>query len=216
MSALLSIDDLIRRHHYYLDEDDECYYLFEYTARRGFNHSDGNNLIINLKKKMSTRGTSQWRYKLGAIDRIARELEDNVHLDIFEDATIVPMPPSKTVKNQEYDDRMVQIAEKAFAGIAEVRELVKCRRDMEAAHESQCRPSIEEIKENLVWGDSNPVESDKIIVLDDVLTAGAHFKAVKEFLLEEFPDKEVIGVFAARCVPPSAKDVFSEFIWDFE
>jgi predicted amidophosphoribosyltransferase len=46
----------------------------------------------------------------------------------------------------------------------------------------------------------DPVPS-LIAVVDDVLTTGAHFKAMKRILIETFPDVSVVGVFLARRVP---------------
>jgi len=41
-------------------------------------------------------------------------------------------------------------------------------------------------------------------VLDDVLTAGTHFRAMKTKLGERFPDVPITGIFIARRVfPPS-------------
>ena len=40
-----------------------------------------------------------------------------------------------------------------------------------------------------------------LVVVDDILTTGAHFKAMKRILNERFPDVPLIGVFVARRVP---------------
>ena len=49
---LTKIDDLARPDHFYLTADDECYFLGEYTARKGFAFSPTNQLILNFKKSM--------------------------------------------------------------------------------------------------------------------------------------------------------------------
>jgi predicted amidophosphoribosyltransferase len=41
----------------------------------------------------------------------------------------------------------------------------------------------------------------RIAVVDDVLTTGAHFKAIKRILKETFDEVEVLGLFLARRVP---------------
>ena len=48
--------------------DEVIHYFGEYTARKGFNHSETNQLILNFKKKMDRRGLLEWRYKTAAID----------------------------------------------------------------------------------------------------------------------------------------------------
>lgn len=40
-----------------------------------------------------------------------------------------------------------------------------------------------------------------IAIIDDVLTTGAHFVAVRNILRREFPDTKIIGLFIARRVP---------------
>jgi hypothetical protein len=40
----------------------------------------------------------------------------------------------------------------------------------------------------------------RIIVFDDVLTSGAHFKAMQSVLSERFPGAQILGLFVARTV----------------
>ena len=53
---LTRIDALARPDHGYLTEDDHCYFIGEYTARKGFAYSASNNLLLNFKKGMDRRG----------------------------------------------------------------------------------------------------------------------------------------------------------------
>ena len=50
---LSRIDDLTRSDHTFIEADDECLYLGEYNARKGYQFSETNNLIFNLKKPVS-------------------------------------------------------------------------------------------------------------------------------------------------------------------
>jgi adenine/guanine phosphoribosyltransferase-like PRPP-binding protein len=38
-------------------------------------------------------------------------------------------------------------------------------------------------------------------VVDDLITTGAHFVAVRNMLRREFPDIKIVGLFIARRVP---------------
>ena len=49
---------------------------------------------------------------------------------------------------------------------------------------------------------------DTIFIVDDVLTTGCHYKAVKQVLQRRFPDATIRGLFVARRVPKSAFDAF--------
>ena len=77
-SNLTEVDPLTRPDHSYLTGDDECFFLREYTARKGFAHSDTNNLVINLKKPMDRKGRTEWRYKGIAIRNAARAFRDAI------------------------------------------------------------------------------------------------------------------------------------------
>jgi predicted amidophosphoribosyltransferase len=49
---------------------------------------------------------------------------------------------------------------------------------------------------------------DVIVLFDDILTTGCHFKAMELVLKERFPDVEILGLFLARAVrPPEENDV---------
>jgi adenine/guanine phosphoribosyltransferase-like PRPP-binding protein len=44
-------------------------------------------------------------------------------------------------------------------------------------------------------------KSQAIAVVDDLITTGAHFVAVRNMLRREFPDIKIVGLFIARRVP---------------
>ena len=92
---ILKIDDLTRPDHTFLQQEDVCYYLGDYTARGGFGASATNDLIMNLKKPMDRQGTAQWKYKEQAVNTIARDLNSILGQKQIETATFVPVPPSK-------------------------------------------------------------------------------------------------------------------------
>ena len=101
---------------YYLEEDDICFYLGDYTPRGGYDCSDVNQLIANLKKSINRREMDDYRYKLSAIDQCASMIKDVLD-DILKQKTasiiIIPIPPSKSKDHELYDNRMIDIATKA-------------------------------------------------------------------------------------------------------
>jgi len=88
----------------------------------------------------------------------------------------------------------------------DVRELVVTRASMVPAHVSNVRPSVEELMANYEIDESAAAPEPTIIgVFDDVLTAGSHFKAVKNVLSTRFPQVPIMGIFIARRIfPPMA------------
>jgi len=97
MVKLQAIDDSNRAAHYYLTTGDECYFLHEFTARKGFGFSPGNQFIFNFKKSPTKRHEAHYQHKLNAIRwAIAtyRGLFDRI-AGVYQGATFTPIPPSK-------------------------------------------------------------------------------------------------------------------------
>lgn len=210
MSIKLSkIDELIlaNQEHYYLDSDDECYYIGEYTARKGFAFSETNQLIHNLKKSPESRGTAQWKWKEHAIQQagnlLRAVLANEPNEQWLERATLVPIPPSKVEGDPLYDDRMHRVLQELGRSLnLDIRELIRQRESTLAAHERTDRPNPSEIAENyyIVEELSEPAPV-QFGVFDDLLTTGSHFKAMKMVLRDRFQNVPVTGIFIARRVP---------------
>ena len=195
------IDDSNRGDHAYLDADDVCYYLYEYTSGRDWRFSAANGLISNLKKQVRLRGTSQYVHKGHAIRQIAAEFGSALNREWLRDGTIVPIPPSKAKTDPDYDDRMLQVC-RAIAGSAfDVRELIVSESRPAFHLDLVNRMTVGQLASHMAIDESccSPYP-DKILVVDDVLVSGTHFKAVKRRLLARFPEASVYGLFVARRV----------------
>lgn len=186
-------------------EEDECYYLREYTAHGGYGFSATNDLIHNLKKPVARRGLPEYRYKGQAINQAGRELAISINPEFLQTVTLVPIPPSKIKSDPEYDDRILHVINVMVGGMsADVRELIVQTHTLTAYHAGSVRNAVVlaqyyEIDEAL----SDP-EPTNIAVFDDILTSGAHFRAAKRILLRRFPDAKIFGFFVARVAPWSA------------
>ena len=198
---LTRIDELTRRDHWHLEPEDQCYWLREYTSHVGYQYSATNQLISNLKKPTDRKDRSEWKWKGLAIRQVAGELKSAIPERALRGWTFVPIPPSKVKGDPGYDDRMVQVVAGFCGSDSDWRELLLQQRTMVAAHETAERPSPDEIAQNLAVneGVSNP-PSERIALVDDVLTTGAHFVAAKRVLQDRFPGCQIVGVFVARRV----------------
>ena len=198
-----AVDELTRPDHYYLDEDDRCVFIGEYTARAGYQHSETNQLILNLKKGMDRRDKRDWRYKGLAIQQAGGTFAAVLNERTLDEYTFVPMPPSKAQDDPEYDDRMVQVVRAIRPGRpVDVRELIVQSLSTETAHGSTQRLRPEQLVE--IYRVDESVAEPKptaLVVVDDVLTTGAHFKAAQSVLVDRFPGVSVFGLFVARRVP---------------
>lgn len=189
--------------HWYLTASDECYFLGEYTAGTGYQGSPTNQLIFNLKKSVDRRGLPDWHYKGQAIREVATALRAAINHEFLDKITFVPMPPSKARGDPLYDDRMTQVcATVRPRPPLDVRELIVQPASTQPAHGTDDRPAPQDI-EALYQVDVALAHSprDLILIVDDVLTTGAHFVAAKSTLTRQFPTTPVVGVFVARRVP---------------
>ena len=205
-TLLTKVDATTLNDHCYLTEQDECYFLGEYTARAGFSFGPTNDLISNLKKGVDRRGKPEWRYKERAIQQAATAFRDALppppnpaRLIV----TFVPVPPSSSKDDPGYDDRLVRMLQAIRPKTPfDIRELIIQIESTEPSHTSVVRLTPDEILSNYKLDESlkEPTPS-KIFVVDDVLTLGSHFRAAKDFLSSHFPGVKVAGLFVARRVP---------------
>ncbi|SFI63606.1 hypothetical protein [Bradyrhizobium sp. Gha] len=191
------IEDKNRADHYYITEGDECLFLYEYTAGMGYAHSETNSLILNLKKK---KGAGGYTWKARGIASCAAALGPAINPKWLAEAVLVPIPPSKIKSDPMHDDRMTQVC-KAIRSEAtvDVRELIVQIRSTEAVHDGN-RLKPEEIEANYRIDEAlcGAADPKYIGVVDDILTAGAHFRAAKNVLSKRFPSSRITGFFIAR------------------
>ena len=198
------IDQLTRRQHFYLEESDVCAFIGEYTARTGFGHSETNQLIYNFKKGKERRSKPDWPYKRRAIQHIAARLERILREQALNDYTFVPIPPSKARDDPDYDDRMSQVLQLIRPKQPiDMRELIIQTESTAAAHDSEDRPGPRAIKDLYRIDEKlTSPEPVRLVLVDDMLTTGAHFKAAQSLLSERFAGVPVYGLFVARRALP--------------
>lgn len=204
-AKLRKFDDTNREDHYFLRPEDDCYYFIEFTARKPYSYSAENGYIANLKKSPLKRNTYQWPHKVRAMNEAAQTLFRELPNDWLADSTFVPIPPSKAKDHPEYDDRMLQILSQMQN--IDVRELVYQEESMDATHVSENRHSINTLAANYRINEEliNPPPTH-IVIIDDMMTAGAHYRAMRRVLRRQFPGVPISGVFIARRVFPKDQE----------
>jgi hypothetical protein len=209
-ASFRKITDLERPDHYYLTPNDDCYFLGEYTAREDHSHSTTNQIIKNLKKKPSTRGTGQWWHKENDMRRVATIMRSALVQNIIPSLTFVPVPPSKLATDPEYDDRMLQISRQISPN--GTRELLKATSSRETRHIGSNKRDPAELRATLAIDARyvSPTPSH-IILIDDVVTTGCSFMVCKRLLIDHFPDVRVSGMFVARRALPASESLFNLF-----
>lgn len=211
---LTKIDALTLPDHSHLAASDECYFLGEYTARRGFSFSATNNLVLNFKKAMSLRGQPQWKWKGVAIAQAAEAFAAALRAQWLDIATLVPIPPSKARNDPLHDDRVMRMLRQIRPnGPLDIRELIVQSQSTAAAHELQSRPGPDDIFQHYHFSAARMQPRPQVIgIFDDVLTTGAHFKAAQLLLRSQFPDTKIIGFFVARRIPDTADPEEFDFV----
>jgi hypothetical protein len=202
-----ALNDLTRIDHWFLRATDECWYLAEYIAGpAAVAGRRVNRLIASLKCPPSVMATHplQRRDKQRAVEALAAALRSAVSRYWAEGATWVPIPPSRSACDRNYDDRLVRVLRRAFAGYdADIRTVLFQRESMAADH---CRPRrthidllFECIRVNWSALGSRPLR-DRLVLFDDVLTTGKHYRCCARRLREVLPDIPISGLFIARRV----------------
>ena len=220
---LSQLTDEQRGQHYYLPAGVDCMYWGEYTpyentGGKRADFSSTNRLVSNLKKKMDRRNLPDFRYKGQAINQCAGALTRLINWQGVAEGrmSFVPMPPSRARTDPNYDPRMMDILAivKRSGKACYIRDCLSFDGRHLASHETNDRPSIDDLYQALHFDIPAGRLADmpgRIILLDDMLTTGAHFVAATRKLNEYFPGIPVSACFIARRILPSAAEVF-----DFE
>lgn len=199
MLSLQKIDEHSRPDHPFLDEDDDCFYIREYTPRQGPQYSSTNQLIWNLKKPRSQEAEPHYRYKSLAIEQAGDELRQLIREEWIKTATLVPIPGSKAKDDPLYDDRIVRVVKRMARGIrADIRDLITQTESLDCFHEGS-RLSPHQLAKHYTLDQSLcHGEPDIVGLVDDILTTGSHFKAAKQLISGQWPSAFVVGIFIAR------------------
>lgn len=200
-SKLTRVDECCLDAHSKLSGSDECYFWREYASGRDYRFGPGNDLISNLKKK-PTSSAAELRHKNRVIEECSQFFAKSLNPKWLNTTTFVPTPPSKIKSHPDYDDRITRICK----GIRsqpplDVRELVVQSKSLQAAHEVAPghRPTVEDLL--AVWQIDEALTASaptRITIVDDVLTAGVHYRAMHTILSSRFPSAKIIGLFVAR------------------
>jgi len=206
-----------RSDHSHLPEDARCYFWGEYTPyehTKGlkWNFSATNRLISNFKKKLERKGQPDWQYKNQAVHEIALAFSQfwqwgDLHKHYH--AALIPIPPSKARQDPTFDPRMLEMLNAMAIKTSiqlDIRDCLSLSGKYAASHESNDRPTPDELRAELSFDNSTgkpDIQPGVIFVFDDMLTTGAHYLAITQMLAKHFPGVPIIGNFIARRIVPN-------------
>lgn len=144
------------------------------------------------------------RRKQAAIDTVASVLRRCCDRRWVQDATWSPIPTSGAFGTREYDDRLSRTLRIAFEGYdCDVRDLLRQTASTKPDHAAVRRLSSGSLYGLLQVDLASLVKRPlrhRIILFDDLLTSGKHFKCCQGRLHETVPQVPVSGLFFARRV----------------
>lgn len=154
----------------------------------------------------------EWKHKKRAIRQVAAVFSAALGPEEIGRLTFVPVPPSKAKGDRLHDDRMMRMLRAMNSSSPpDVRELVVQTESTEPAHAIDPRPSPEQIASRYRIDDTlTEPAPDFLAIVDDVLTTGAHFRAMSSLLDARFPKARILGLFIARRV--SSEQAFERWL----
>jgi hypothetical protein len=213
------IDETSRGEHHFLEVGDRCLFFGDFFGHKGWSAGYTNQLIKNYKRTpseiaASSKSKQLQYYKDQAIAQIAAALRKVVNQASVECRTFVPIPSSKIPGHPDYCDRLERTLRQAFYGYAlDIRPLLRQTASTEADHRSGgARSTYDElldITEVVPAQLAQPLRAE-VVLFDDVLTSGKHYKVAKTRLHEVRPTQAILGVFVARCIHANPFDEFED------
>ncbi|MDO4428526.1 MAG: hypothetical protein Q4B91_03340 [Atopobiaceae bacterium] len=200
------VDSVLRSTRNHLESNDLCYYYLIRDSR-GWDdgpHAKANQLITNFKhdpQKYAANSAPMY-YKHQAIETLAGYVKSffGDQEDVLEskDVYLVPIPTSKPRSSQDYDPRLDSLCRIVERDVPWVKylPLLDTKQNVGKAHAGTGSRDPGFLARNMTCGEIPPSSSERYVVLvDDVLTTGAHYAACKRVVQGKFSKVVVLGLF---------------------
>lgn len=183
----------------YINQSEDCRFARDYIPGIGYKGCQTNDLVLNFKQDISKKGSGSWQYRQWALNVFADELAS-----IFgsnSQSFVTNIPTSKPRTSNQYDFRF----EDMFQALKMKRPNLNIIYPLDvgtvqvASHHGGSR-SVSTLSSNLVFAGLPNPHPDRIILVDDVVTSGSHFRACNDFLVSNGFQGQIIGLFWARTI----------------
>lgn len=180
-------------------EEHRIFFLRQYISGGGYEKSETNQLILNLKKSPNAPDR-QLYYKNKAIDKFASELQRLIG-KTKQRVAVTWIPTSKAKNDPEYDNRLSKVVRRACVGVPNLvpTEFFISKSTVAPLHDGGERNPIN-ISRN--WGicDVDLEDCKGVYIIDDVLTTGSSMRAAIDLTIENFGDIRIVGIVWAFAI----------------
>ncbi len=202
------IDRLNSFNHRELGSKDICFFLHTRETHR-YNEieqwSYAYQTIENFKISPAALQSNPTRkqYKERAVQTIADDLE-RLFRYVNPDSRflLVPAVTSKSKEDQNYDDRLVRVCSMVATRFPNVDsfEMLSAYRTIASAHTGAGTRNVNNLLSNIVVNTSIAIRNyNSVLIFDDVISSGAHFKACEAAIKKSYGDDVLVeGIFWAR------------------
>lgn len=203
-AVLRSLDHTGRAHHCFLEASDRCHYLWDYVP--GAARAQTHRWIWELKGRrwIPAAAAAATRHQRRAIEAAALALRAALPQAWVEQTSWSPIPSSQDSGDAQYDDRLLRLLRMAFGGYdADIRPLIRQIGSSLPDHRGPHRLPFAELHALMRVDEMRVAERPlrpEVVLFDDVLTTGKHFKCAQARLREALGPVCISACFLARRV----------------
>lgn len=176
---LVNVSSILAGDHVYLGPADKCFFAGTYRCRGSAESL--RSLVLGLKR-------SEPRAVMEAAKLIS-SIIPQFWKDTF---TFVPVPPSSATRPSP----LISVLKRA--GVRDVRELIVQPEATPASHNGWRPPPSDRAGLYELLGTGLSAAPQTVVLFDDVLTTGSHFRAAKMTIRNRWNSVDIVGLFLAR------------------
>jgi hypothetical protein len=189
--------DLLGKHGL-ITSTDRTFFLKAFSRGVSRDSEPWNRFVRDLKISPQCGSAEVIRRKREAVLAFATELGEALPIEWIRSATFVPTPSSVARGDPAYDPRVFEVLRNVSPPL-NVRCLVEQRVSRPALHLADEPCTVEQLADGYCVNDDGEENAPThIVIVDDIIATGLHFRAMSTVLGKAFPPAQISGLFLAR------------------